>query len=196
MSSRISSRQSLRCFVGLDFHVPRSVRELVEQFANLDRTVRATPVENLHVTLKFLGHVEAEEIRAVDGAVREAVAGVDPFDFDLVGAGAFPHVERPNVCWIGVERAEPIVQLAAAVEERMQPLGFPPERRAFSPHLTIARVKARPPERLFELLTENAERSFGTVKVDRVVLFESTLDKRGPTYSKIATHELGRGSRV
>lgn len=191
MSSRFSSPQSLRCFVGIDFHVPRGVRSLLDDLGGLGRAVRAVPAENLHITLKFLGDVEVDAIRSVDQAVVDACHGESNFEFDLVGTGVFPDERRPTVAWIGIERAEPLARLVRRLEEGFEPLGFPRESREFRPHLTVARIKAKPPERMFDVLSTNADKKWGTISVDRVVLFESTLERRGAVYSKIATHPLG-----
>jgi len=149
--------------------------------------------ENLHVTLKFLGGVEQPRLELVQAALARAVHGAAPFDLSVVGLGAFPSATRARVVWAGVVagRGE-LTGLAASVEHELAPVGFPPEDRPFSPHVTLGRV--REPRRNTELAAafdrEHAER-FGVVRVDRLSLMRSDLSPRGARYSELSGHPLG-----
>lgn len=177
----------LRCFVGVDFHVPRKVRTLIEGLDPLRPAVRPVELDNLHVTLQFLGDAEPGDIRAIDNAMKETCAGVAKFDVELVGVGAFPNADRPSVVWIGIEPPEPLAELAEELGEHLSPLGFPPEARKFTPHLTVARVKSRPDDALFDLLDKQARTPFGRVTLTRAVLFQSDLTKSGAVYAPLST---------
>ncbi len=134
--------------------------ELEEELrAKLDRitqTLKRVPVkaswvraENLHITLKFLGDVEEGRLPELEAAARKALEG-SPVDgavrWTLDRLGAFPVRERPRVVWVGSSR-EPreLAELAARLEEALEPLGFAPEGRGFVAHITLGRVKERPP---------------------------------------------------
>jgi RNA 2',3'-cyclic 3'-phosphodiesterase len=179
-----------RAFVGVDLPVPGRVQALVASLGGLGKAVRTVPAGNLHVTLKFLGDVEADEIREIDTITKAACEGIDPFDVRLVGLGAFPKIERPSVVWVGIENGEPLVEMANRLETALAPLGYPPEARAFTPHLTVARVKFRPPPELDELFTRHATTPFGTSPISRVVLYESSRHPTGPEYTPLATYDL------
>jgi 2'-5' RNA ligase len=151
-------------------------------------------VENLHITLKFLGGVDGERIAALVESLRAAVDGQRAFPLEIVGLGAFPSAMRPRVLWAGVaDGLEPLTTVAGRVEAAMAAQGFPPEERGFSPHVTLGRV--REPRRapaLTEALAAGATRPFGRVAVEAIALMRSDLSPRGARYSELASLPLGR----
>lgn len=95
----------------------------------------------LHLTLRFLGDVEASRIGDVVEAARAAISGVEPFVFATAGLGAFPSPRRPRVIWLGVEPSPELFELQSGLERELERVGFPRERRPFKPHLTVGRVR-------------------------------------------------------
>jgi RNA 2',3'-cyclic 3'-phosphodiesterase len=106
----------------------------------------------------------------------------------------FPHAERPNVVWAGLRGADTLASLAAELEAGLEPHGFPRENRPFVPHLTLARVKARPPESLRELLSRHAKTAFGQAKIDHVEFIRSEPGPEGSRYTVLAAAPLGTTS--
>jgi 2'-5' RNA ligase len=84
--------------------------------------------------------------------------------------------------------------MARRLETIVEPLGFPRESRAFHPHLTLARIKAKPPKELKEIADANENQSFGTQTIDRVILYQSDLQKTGPVYTPLATASLEKST--
>jgi RNA 2',3'-cyclic 3'-phosphodiesterase len=148
---------------------------------------------NLHLTLKFLGQVDAARLEAGVAALEGAVAGVGAFDAAVVGLGAFPAATRPRVVWAGVGEGAPVLsRVAVRVDAAFAALGFPAETRPFSPHVTLGRVRVpRPAPRLAELLRAAASQDFGRMRVERVVLMESRLAPGGSRYTERAGARLG-----
>ena len=141
--------------------------------------------ENLHITLKFLGGVEDTRLSDVADAVG-AAAAVRAFEVELRGLGAFPTPTRPRVIWAGAAAAPAFAELAAGVDRAIVGLGFPPEERGFTPHVTLGRV--REPRRdpaLAAALTAAALRPFGTLRVARLSLMRSDLSSRGARYTEL-----------
>lgn len=149
--------------------------------------------ENLHLTLKFLGGVDEARVPAVIDALRAAVAGHRPFEIEVTGLGAFPSAARPRVLWAGVTTGhEAMTTLADAVETALARLGFPREDRAFSPHITFARIREqRRAPALAEALSIAATQRFGRVTVREVTLMRSDLSPRGARYTPLASAPLG-----
>ena len=148
--------------------------------------------ENLHVTVKFLGNVDAARVPSVIDALRSAVRGHAPFDLEVGGLGAFPSATRARVLWAGlIGGTAPLGALAASVEDALAHLGFPREDRPFSPHITLARVREprRSPE-LAEALGVASGRRFGQVAVPDIALMRSDLSPRGARYSTLASIAL------
>lgn len=141
--------------------------------------------DNLHITLKFLGGVEDTRLPDVADAVGAAV-DVRAFDVEVRGLGAFPTPIRPRVIWAGAADGPGFAELAADVDRALVVLGFPPEERGFTPHVTLGRV--REPRRdpaLASALTAGATRPFGMLRVARVSLMRSDLSPRGPRYTEL-----------
>ncbi len=121
----------------------------------------------------------------------QAVADVPAFAAELIGIGAFPGPQRPNVIWAGL-KADPLMTLFKRIETVATGFGYRPEQKPFNAHVTLARVKNRPPPRLAELMQEHTETRWGTFEVTGVELFKSTLTPGGSRYDVLATAPLKR----
>ncbi len=178
---------SLRCFiaVGLPADIREGVGGFTETLASRVRGVKWVVPDKLHLTLKFLGPVERPRVPELAQALEEAAARRPPFRVCFRGAGVFPKPERPRVVWIGISEGGPeLAALQEAIEARIAPLGYPRERRHFTPHLTIGRVKTvHRPGILAAALAEVEDRVWGDCVVPGVQLIRSQLFPTGPTYS-------------
>jgi 2'-5' RNA ligase len=170
--------------------LPSELREPVAAFfAREGRKVpgvRWVAAANLHLTLQFLGEVDAGHLSAVAQALDAAVSGHGAFRFALRGAGVFPAPERPRVLWVGAGAgAAEASALAASVAAALAPVGFAPEARPFVPHLTVGRVKFPPRDRgpLLRLLEAVRDRDWGECLVPAAHLLRSELFPAGPIYS-------------
>jgi 2'-5' RNA ligase len=155
------------------------------------RGISWVPPDNLHLTLQFLGEVDAPTARTVVERVSPPLT-TPPFDVALAGLGTFPPAGPPRVVWLGV--AEGMEGLASAYGEmgrRLEGLGLPRESRPFRAHLTLGRVKAPIGPRLTEAVAETVLVREARCRVDQVTLFESLLSPRGATYSVVGAARLG-----
>lgn len=178
----------IRLFVAID--IPDDARtaltEVEEELRRVSPPAKWVRPEGLHLTLKFLGYVDPERLPDLTAALTGAVSDFGRFAYRLESVGAFPSVRRGRVVWAGVgEGAADCVRLAELVDEAFKPLGFEPEKRAFTPHITLARYKV--PARLDDAALTAAARLLPdkTLAADRVTLFESRLKPSGATYIKI-----------
>ena len=158
--------------------------------------VKWVPVENVHLTLQFLGGVPEERVEPVKAAVAAAASGADPFHLELRGAGGFPSARRARVLWAGVGGdTGPLAALVSALGQRLAPLGFPPEERPFSAHLTLGRSRdPRGAPGLAVALAQAADGPGAPWRAAEIVLFESHLSPRGPRYEPLARAALGAGA--
>jgi RNA 2',3'-cyclic 3'-phosphodiesterase len=147
----------------------------------------------LHLTLKFLGGVDASLVDRVATALTQAAAGVAAFDLEVRDLGAFPSAARPRVLWAGTGAgAAQTSALAARLEAALEPLGFASESRPFSAHVTLARVRVpRPNPSLAAALRGGA---FGCQHVDHAALMRSELSPRGARYTELARLPLSSSS--
>jgi 2'-5' RNA ligase len=159
------------------------------------RGVRWVAPENIHLTLKFLGDVDAAMVPALQRAVADACVGIAPFTLRIAGAGAFPSTHRPNVVWVGLSgEVERAALLAKKIDDACAALGFAREERPFSPHLTLGRVKrdASPSDRRFigEMIVNAQVSDLGELRAERVSVMKSELRPSGSVYTILHTVEL------
>jgi 2'-5' RNA ligase len=150
-------------------------------------TVRWTVPESIHLTLQFLGDVPLAKIEPIAAGLRSASAAAIPFSFDLVGLGVFPNRRQPRIVWVGVhEPSGALASLHKRVGQVLAPLGFPPEERAFTPHLTIGRASRSASPRDLAQVGEHISRSvvglIECIPVDHITLMKSDLRPTGSVY--------------
>jgi 2'-5' RNA ligase len=179
----------IRCFiaVGLTEEIRGSIEQGTRAIRELDADVRWAPVGNMHLTLKFLGNTPEELLPTIREGLLRAGASRRRFNVGFSGVGAFPDRRRPRVFWIGVsEGAEYLVRLQNDVEKSMAELGFEPEQRKYSPHLTIGRVRSeRGKGALMTRLDTLGEKDFGRMEVEAFSLFQSELGPRGARHTRL-----------
>jgi len=191
-------KHTLRTFVAIEIGSANRARaeELIETFRAAEADVKWVGPENLHLTLKFLGEVKSRETHRVCEAVQRGAAKVDPFEFELRGAGAFPNARRPRTLWIGGGMGEEeMIALHDHVDAALGKLGFRKEHRRFHPHLTIGRVRRGGPGvvELGQLVEQYVNFSAGRVSVRQAVIFSSQLTGSGPIYEALGRAKLGGG---
>ena len=147
--------------------------------------------DSIHLTLKFLGDIEITAIDSIEQAMTEAVNGIEPFQLSIGQLGLFPNSERVQVVWVGLDgRIDMLYRLYKQLEDSMAKIGFPPEKRGFKPHLTLARVgdEALPEERKTFgdfISSSNAEINC-PIKATGLSLIKSVLTPQGAVYSGLA----------
>ena len=187
----MTETEKLRLFLAVD--VPRSHLETIaEAVAHLKEAwtdARWTPIENQHLTLKFLGWVAGDRLDEVVQACAAVTERHSAANLALEDLGAFPSARRVRVLWVGVEDpAGSLAALAAGLEGAFGPLGFKREERPFTAHLTLARFKT--PRRIPEGLPSLGLGPLG-FDVSELVLYRSHLSSRGPRYEVLRTFPLG-----
>lgn len=150
--------------------------------------------DSIHLTLKFLGDVDADRIAGIGEAISEAARGIPPFSLEVKEPGAFPNLNRVQVVWVGIGgELDKLGRLQERLESNLEPLGFAPEKRAFRPHLTLARLyNGASLEERREFGRHIAAVSFDPVglPVGAVNLMKSQLTRAGAVYSRLHRAEL------
>jgi 2'-5' RNA ligase len=159
-------------------------------------TVRWVKPAAMHLTLVFLGETPAGKLDAIKEAAASAAARIPKTSFRAIGLGCFPNPRRPRVVWVGVEEsAGNLERLKQMLDEELEPLGFRPEKRRFSPHLTLGRVgrqASRQAEAELGQIVERATlRDVGGVDVTYIHLIRSDLRPSGAVYTTLASFPLG-----
>jgi 2'-5' RNA ligase len=184
----------VRAFLALD--LPDTLRPqlaLVQgELKQSEADVRWVQVGNIHLTLKFFGNVPDEEIEPIARAAREVAGQQAPFRLAVTQAGAFPNMKSPRVIWLGLGGdVIPLTQMYHKLEKAFAALGYPPEGRAFSPHLTLGRVKSPANRhRLAQRLEKLPPLKWPPFQVNEIILFRSTLTPKGSIYTQLQVIKL------
>jgi 2'-5' RNA ligase len=189
--------EPMRCFVAIELpdQVKAGLRDIQAKLKSGGQAqVKWVDPYSIHLTLKFLGGVDGARIGPITAAMKEASQGIPPFSLKVEGLGAFPNLRQLQVVWVGVGgEVDKLANLQQRLEKNLAQLGFAPEKRRFTPHLTLARVRDRASlierEGLGQLIasTEFEAHSF---PVEAVSLMRSQLTREGAIYSRLSTAEL------
>ncbi len=189
--------EQIRSFIAIELS-----DELKQKLSQLEARLNAAGIygvrwvnpESIHLTLKFLGDIAADRTEEITSVMEDSVRGVSRFRLVVEGLGAFPNLRRVQVAWVGLGGdTEVLKSLQRKIESNLEPLGFPAEKRDFTPHLTLARVnnRASPDDRkkLGKLISETDFTSV-TLEVDSVNLMKSQLTRQGAIYSRLSVVNL------
>lgn len=177
----------MRLFVALE--IPSEVREnlvtLLRELRAVDPRPRWVRAENLHVTLKFIGHMAPERLEAIRGAL-ETVRSSAPVTLDFHGLGFFPNEKRPRVFWAAMGASPNLARIVADIETNLEKIGIPREQREFSPHLTLARFDdTQLSKELVAAIQKQSALEFGAFETWEFYLYESKLKHSGAEYVRL-----------
>lgn len=182
---------TFRAFIAVEIPVSSTLEHFSESVKGTGAGLKMVNLANLHITLKFLGNTHETLVPEIEMVMKDAVAGIQPFTMKLKGTGAFPNLKRISVIWAGLENAAALGEIAEKIDVGLKLLGFQPERRKFSPHITIARVKnSKNKDRLVRVIQQFSDTEFEEVPVNRIILKKSLLTPQGPIYSDIVETKL------
>lgn len=179
----------MRAFIAIE--LPQKIKESLEQLQNKLKIAAAdlkwVRPENIHLTLKFLGEIDAQKQEEITKIIEAIADKTNPFSLSIRSLGAFSRMNFPRVIWVGLDKgAQEAEKICLALEEKISKLGIPKEERPFSAHITLGRVKSNlNREKLVQLL-DNLRDYFKAgnteFRVERITFFKSTLTPKGPCY--------------
>ena len=188
----------LRTFIAVE--IPSQLQKQIQQATEpLHKAlgtslIRWVSAQNVHLTLKFLGDVSPTNVDHLTQILRTEADSCRAFDLQIGGLGSFPSLRRPRVLFIGIQAPAELEALYRGIESACARLGYESERRGFSPHLTLGRVKeditAVDQQRIRRALEETKIDSLGTARVNSVHLYKSDLKPSGSVYTKLYTAPL------
>ena len=184
----------MRTFIAIKAadEIKQRIIEIQNELKSINADIRWIKLENIHMTLKFLGEVEDSRIIEVCSIVEDAVKTTEKFELSIETSGVFPGQGLPKVIWIGVlEGLEFLAKSYRSLEESLYRAGFEKEKRNFSAHLTIGRISsARNIKNLLQKLETLKSVRLGRMAVKAVFIMRSDLTPKGPEYSVIKKVEL------
>lgn len=182
----------IRAFIAIEID-PVTVRRIaaaIEQLKARIGAIRWVGAGNFHLTLKFLGNIDESKIEPIGAALADALRPFPRLTINAKGLGVFPNSKRPRVLWVGLVGSQ-LVSLQAKVQSALTPLGFAPEEKKFTPHLTIGRWRQgeradrTAKQTLVRELGKWSDCEFGATSADEVILFQSDLKPAGAIYHRL-----------
>ena len=160
-------------------------------------SVKWVDPNSIHLTLKFLGNVPVDRIGNITGAMEKAAQGISPFHLEVKDLGVFPNLRRVQVVWVGISgQVDRLSQLQQRIESNLAPLGFAPESRPFTPHLTLARLRNQASsderQRFGQLIANTRFKATYTIEVNAISLMRSQLTREGAIYTRISSVGLNK----
>jgi 2'-5' RNA ligase len=190
--------EQIRSFIAIE--LPDELKsELVRLEARLksggQSGVKWVDPYGIHLTLKFLGSIAVDRVEGITRAMEEAARGISPFRLEVKELGVFPNFKRVQVAWVGISgEADKLVQLQKRIESNLAPLGFAPESRPFTPHLTLARLRSQASleerQRSGQLIADTTFEAACPIEVDAISLIRSQLTREGAIYTRINSARL------
>jgi len=175
-----------RGFIAVEIDAFPKLLEFEREMKDTGANIKLVEPENVHITLKFLGDTNEDLIEEIDGIVNDAAQNTEPFNIKLEGAGVFPNQNYIKVIWLGIKQGEQLESIAQKIDDQLHKIGFKKEKRKFSAHLTIARVRsAKNKEKLLQIIEKYKDSEFAEINVDSIKLKKSELTPKGPIYTNL-----------
>jgi 2'-5' RNA ligase len=180
--------EPIRSFIAFDIDNEEILKRLSvaqEKLRKSGADLKLVKPENIHITMRFLGDIQPNMVDRIHSKM-EKVA-FTPSDVEIQGVGAFPNLKYTRVVWAGIQKGtEKLENIFSQIEPRLRELGFKSDKKGFSPHITIARVRTgRNKAELASCVNELASYEFGLLKVNCLKLKKSVLTPKGPIYSTL-----------
>ena len=192
--------EQIRSFIAIE--LPHELKlELTQLEAQLKTGnqpwVKWVNPDSIHLTLKFLGNIAVDRAAEITRAMKEAAQGIAPFHLRVKGLGVFPSLRRVRVAWVGISgEVDKLSQLQKRLESNLTPLGFAPEARPFTAHLTLARLNERvsldDQQKFGQLIANTRFETACDIYVAALSLMKSQLTREGAIYNRISLVELRR----
>ena len=180
--------ETVRSFIALELtaEIQKQLAQIQDELKKSGADVKWVNPCGIHLTLKFLGNVSLQLLEEIKKIIDQLAKEHQRFETKISQLGAFPKIEYPRVIWVGIEQGKnEAVQLAKSLEERLVKLGFLPEKRGLSPHLTLGRVRSSHKREQLKKLLQSITFPQKSIQAERLILFKSTLTSQGAIYQSL-----------
>ena len=188
----------IRAFFAIE--IPKEINSLLKRIIQTQRigdypNIKWILHNKLHKTLKFLGQLQEQHINILHESIQCDLQDQNPFHVELNGFGVFAHLSNPHVIWVGIKSESSLKKIPIIIDNNLVPLGYVREKREYSPHLTIGRIRnsitSTENSKLHDLIESYREYQFADILVSSVTLYRSTLEKSGAIHTPIKRFQIG-----
>ncbi len=190
--------EQIRSFIAVELtsEVKSGLCQLQNRLKSAEYTfVKWVAPEGIHLTLKFLGNISPQKVSKITEVIEQAVRGLSAFRITINDVGGFPNLRKPRVIWVGIGgNMKNLIDLQQRIDDGLVPLGFAREKRSFTPHLTLARlregVSLQERQAFGEMIIKKAPQNFYEMTVESINLMKSQLLPTGAVYSRLSEAKL------
>jgi len=180
---------TIRAFIAIPLNpkIQRTIERIQDHLSKNNNNVNWVKPENIHITLKFLGDINTEQINSVKQALANLCQNTRPFKVELSRLGAFPHIDRPRTLWVGViDSKQQLSRIAVSLNKALVKLGFQSGQKPFTSHITIGRIRSQKNiNYLSQIMSEFSLPADSIQNIKSVILYQSTLTPQGPIYEPL-----------
>jgi len=184
----------MRTFVAIDLdpEIKKNISQFIQKLESHNPSVRWIKNQGMHLTLKFIGEITDDKAHDIRSVLMDLSLRYERFPLKLVGTGTFPPRSRhPRILWVGIEESQKLTSVQNEVESMLDKLSITREKRRFHPHLTLGRLRSSTNiAPVLEELSKNKVKEFGSMEVEEITFFKSTLKPTGADYSVLAKIQL------
>jgi len=190
----------LRTFIAVDF--PPLMIEKIDRIINYFKTqlpqkpLKWVAAHQLHLTIKFIGELPDHQLPEIKSILTNVIGNQPVFTMGIEGLGMYPNEQKPHVVWLGITGKRPLIVVHNILDQALEKVGIPPEKRKFNPHLTLARVRRQADQvavmEIGKRLCQFKVDSLGTINVEKIRFYQSKLTPKGPIYSSLLTIPLNK----
>jgi len=192
--------ENIRSFIAINLsseihqNLENVINELRENVGRIP--IRWVPAKNIHLTIKFLGDIPINQLSSIEDILRSNAVKYPYFEIIVGDLGVFPSIQKPRVIWVGVEAPSELKSLHKDIDADLAQIGYEPENRPFSPHLTLGRtsksIKPLDHRRLGEILSQLKIGILGKTLIQSIYLYRSDLQPGGAIYTQLFSAELSK----
>lgn len=180
-----------RGFIAIDIDAVSKIIEFEEEIKRIGTNIKLVEPKNIHITLKFLGDTSEDKIEEIKKVIKDSVEKIKPFKIVLEGTGVFPNQNYIKVIWVGIKGVDQVRIIADTIDEKLSRLGFGKEKRSFSAHLTVGRIKsAKNKDKILQTIEKYKDFEFAEFEVKSIKLKKSELAPKGPIYTTLKEIKL------
>ncbi|MBC7081508.1 MAG: RNA 2',3'-cyclic phosphodiesterase [Thermoplasmatales archaeon] len=175
----------MRAFIAIDVRPNDEIKKIFEMLKESKAKLKLVELDNIHLTIKFLGEIDESLKENVKKVMEEATKGLKPFKGRIEGLGCFPNLRNIRVIWMGFHDNGETLKIANYIDEKLVEYGIRREE-SYKPHITIARMKsAENKEKVLKVIEENKNKYFGEIDCNSIKLKQSILRPEGPIYKDL-----------
>jgi len=192
--------QTLRTFIAVDFpiEIKEKIIEITAYFQSKlpPAQIKWVEPDHMHLTLKFMGETPHDKLVQIKQSIHQVISVFPSFEIEIKALGMYPNNQRPRVIWLGINAENHLILLHNQLDQALKGEGIKSDRRPFSPHLTIGRVRRNADQesiiQIGKILSQFKIASLGSIKIDEILYYQSVLTPQGPIYTILQSTPLNQ----